>query len=452
MALTRYPEGSFRELLKIALPLMISSLSVMSMVFVDRLLLAHYSSAALNAAANAATFGWAFIFGWMVLTSIAEVFVAQYNGAGQKHKLGEPVWQMIWLSLFAVLFFIPLGIWGSDWVYNCAPDRHLEQQYFKWMILFGPSYPIYSALCGFFVGQGKTTLVTWLAIAANVLNAVLDVILIFGVEGVLDPMGVKGAAIGTSIGSIFQVLILGWFFLNKSNRETCGSGNWAINWQAMWQCIRIGVPSAIFVTVEILGWASYYYMMTLVSERHITVAAISQSIIILLYFFSEGVSKATSIVTGNLIGAKRSELIPKVIRSGTLLHTLFFVVLVIGLVAGSDFIIMQFLPLATPETIASMHATLKICLAMVSVYMLFEGLRMLFSGVLTAAGDTFFLLTAGSLSVWLLLVAPVYYFVVVQHMSIEVASIICVVYSFGACLLYMWRFRTGTWKGITITA
>jgi MATE family multidrug resistance protein len=73
MTLTRFPQGSFRELLSISLPLMLSSLSVMSMIFVDRLLLAHYSTEAMNAAVNATTFGWSLIGPWMVMASISEV-------------------------------------------------------------------------------------------------------------------------------------------------------------------------------------------------------------------------------------------------------------------------------------------------------------------------------------------------------------------------------------------
>ena len=97
MALTKHDEGSTRELWSLSIPLILSSFSLMLMFFVDRLLLARYSTDALNAAVHAGTFGWAFIFGGVSLCNIAEIFVAQYNGAGEKSKLGEPVWQMIWL-------------------------------------------------------------------------------------------------------------------------------------------------------------------------------------------------------------------------------------------------------------------------------------------------------------------------------------------------------------------
>lgn len=439
MSLTQYPAGSFRELLKISFPLMLSSLSITFMVFVDRLLLAHYSTQALNAVTNAATFGWTFIASWMVLTSIAEVFVAQYNGAEQKSKLGQSVWQMIWLSLFSLGFFFPLALWGTEWIYGSSTHYAFERDYFKWMLIFGSSFPLYGALCGFFVGQGKTLLVTLTALIANLFNALLDLVLIFGIEGYLEPMGVRGAAMATSGSSLVQVFILGGVFLNSKNRRFHGTSDYKISPPLFWQCIKMGLPNALFVAVELLGFSAYYYMMTKMGERYITVAGISQSLTILLYFMADGVSKAATAVAGNLVGAKKSFLLPKVILSGVQIHLLFFMMTIAVLFFCSDLIMQQFLP--TMQEYESLRGSLTISLLLISSYLLFEGVRLLFSGVLTALGDTFFLLIAGSLSIWALLVVPVYLFIVHWEFSIEVATGICSLYSFSACFVYYLRFR-----------
>lgn len=450
MALTKYPEGSLRELCVIAFPLMISSLSVMAMVFTDRLLLASYSPAAMNAAVNATTFGWAFLFGWMVMCGISEVFVAQFNGAKEYHKLGRPVWQMIWLSLSSIAFFAPLAIWGGEWVYP-GEEYVLERTYFEWMMLFGPSYALFSALCGFFIGKGKIALITGIAIAANVINASLDYVLIFGIEGFLDPMGVKGAAIATSGSSVFETLVLFAIFLRKENQEKYGTGLFKFSSSLFWQCFRVGFPGAIFVMIEVLGWAAYYAMMDYVSERHITIVGIAQSIVLLLLFLAEGVNKAASAVAGNLIGAKKPYLIKKMVKAGFLLHLIFFAFLCLGCAFYSDWVTGLFLTKADPAAIASMQETLRICVFLTIGYLLFEGMRMVISGVLTAAGDTMFLLIAGSLSVWFLLVIPNYYFIVYLGLPVEVGSFTCVLYALAAFGIYLVRFVKGQWKELSIT-
>lgn len=446
MSLTKYEEGSFRELLSIAVPLMLSSFSMLFMLFVDRLLLAHYSTAALNASVNASTLGWAMLFGWVTLANITEVFVAQYHGAKQLNRLGEPVWQMLWLALASIIFFIPMAIWGGEWIYGSSPNSEMERTYIRWMMLFGPTFAAYGALSGFFVGQGKTKLITYVAICANVLNAILDVCLIFGVPGIIPSLGVQGAAIATSIGSLFQMLVLFFFFLKKENRENFGAARYQFRPTAFWQCFKIGSPGAVFVLIEVLGWAVFYNMMTMASEEHITIAGICQSLALLLFFFGEGISKAATAISGNLIGAKRTWFIPNVLKSGIYIHILFLCAVLLLFTLFHQMFIDQFLPNATPEYIASIQSTLTICLYATLVYVFLEGIRFLLSGILTAAGDTTFLLIAGSLSVWILMVAPVYFFVVKLQASIEVAIYFWLFFSICAIIIYYKRYVSDAWK------
>lgn len=446
MAITKHSEGSIRELWSISFPLMLSSFSVMSMLFVDRILLANYSVEALNAAVNSTTLGWAFIMAWMVLTSISEVFVAQFNGADQKNILGKPVWQMIWLSITSFLFFIPLANWGPAFFFGISPEKQMQREYFHYMMLFGPSFPIYSALCGFFVGQGKMKLITILAVAANFMNALLDVILIFGIPGWVPSLGVTGAAIATSGGAIFQVAVLMSVFLSEDNRKAYGTAEYLFDRKLFWQCLKIGMPGAVFVSIEILGWATYYSMMANMGEAYITVIGICQSIAILFYFFPEGVNKAVTTVVGNLIGAKRLWFIPQVLYAGFKIHLFFFIIIGTILYFGSDILVKEFLPKATPELIESIDESIAPCLIFIVIYLLLEGWRLVISGALTAAGDTVFLLIAGSLSVWMLLVLPVYLFVVKGAAEVQWASFFCVTYSLAACAIYLWRFLDGKWE------
>lgn len=444
MTLTRFRQGSFRELLTIALPLMISSLSVMSMIFVDRLLLAHYSTEAMNAAVNATTYGWSFIGTWMVLAGISEVFVAQYNGAGFKEKIGEPVWQMIWLSLGSFLFFIPAAYWLGEWTYGNHAEFSIAKEYLKWMMLFGPSFPLYSALCGFFVGRGKTALVTWLALAANIVNILLDWVLIFG-WGWIPSLGPTGAAIATSSSSVFQCIVLLIVFLKPNYRKEFGTANLNFRIKPFWHCLKIGFPAALFVGLEILGFAVYYSLMTSLGEIYITVAGICQSVVLLFWFFGEGVSKAATAVAGNLIGGKRTDLIENVLTAGVKLHLVFFVITLVLYYFFADDLAHQFLPQGFAADVDIFHLLMLSLLCMV-FYLLFEGIRLLFLGILTAAGDTKFLALAGSFAVWILFLLPIYLIVYLGHSPVIVAPILCAIYALLACLIYASRFYSGKWK------
>lgn len=452
MALTKYPCGSLRELATIALPLMLSSLSVMTMVFADRWFLAHFSVEAHNAAVTATTAGWAFIFGWIVLANITEVFVAQYNGAGLTKRLGEPVWQMIWLSLASIAFFGPLSYWGPDLFFGTTSYQSmLERDYFRMMVMFGPFYPFYACLCGYFIGQGKTRMVTVLVVIANVVNILCDWLLIFGVEGWIEPMGVKGAAIATSAATLFQALVLGFVFINKYNRENHGTGQWQLKLQKLKECLKIGLPSSILSVFQALAFVAYYALMREMGPEYITVAGICQAMFILCFFFAEGLNKATATVVGNLIGAGQKGLVSNVIRAGFIMNGIFLFVLIAFFSSMKSLFIQEFLPHADPIFVESIRRTLEMCLFLMAIEIFSEGLRFQLAAVLTASGDTFFILVTGTTLIWVFMVFPIYYFVKVQEGPMELALIICILYNSFCALIYYWRISTGRWAEIVIS-
>ncbi|PIS02940.1 MAG: hypothetical protein COT85_02610 [Chlamydiae bacterium CG10_big_fil_rev_8_21_14_0_10_42_34] len=447
--LTRFPEGSIRELWSISLPLMISTLASLFMIFTDRIFLAHYSVGALNASVNAGTLAWALIAGIGMITAMSEVFVAQYNGAGQTKRLGVPVWQMIWFALFSLAFFIPMAIWGAPAFFSGDRYADLEIPYFRWLMFFGPSFALMMAFSGFFIGRGKTKVMIWLAIVANLINIVLDWALIFGVKGFLPELGIQGAAIATCMGYLFEALVLGFLFLRKENRIHFGSSEYKLNWTEMKKCCKVGIPQGVFCALEIFGWAVFYWMMTDLGEKHITISSICQSFTILLSFFYDGLSRGAAAVAGNFIGARRYDLVKKVLRSGFALLIMFSLGTALILVADPiDTVRLLFIQ--NPD--ASIHASLKLCMTFSFIYIFFDGLRWVFSGLLVAAGDTLFLLVVGSLSVWIFLLAPVYLIVVRQNLSVEYAWGLTVLYSALFFIVYALRFKQGAWQKINLVA
>lgn len=459
-ALTRYPEGSIRELWNISLPLMISTLASLFMIFTDRIFLARFSVGTLNASVNAGTLAWALMAGIGMITAMSEVFVAQYNGAKLYRRLGIPVWQMIWLSLFSFFFFIPMAIWGGPAIF--AGDRYadLETEYFRWLMFFGPTYALMTAFAGFFIGRGKTKVMIWLAVVTNLINILLDQALIFGIEDWIAPQGIRGAAIATCLGYSFESAVLAYLFLKKENRVEFGTGNWRFNWDEMKKCCKVGFPQGIFCSLEVFGWAVFYWMMTSLGEKHITISSICQSFTILLSFFCDGLSRGAAAVAGNMIGAGRQFLLHKVVRSGLCLLLFFSIaaslILVVDPVDTVQFLFFDHpdaaLQKGPVELDLSLQQSLKTCMVFAFIYIFFDGVRWLFSGLLVAAGDTLFLLAAGSLSVWIFLLAPVYFIVVQQALPVEYAWGLASSYAALFFAIYWLRFKRGAWQKINLLA
>ena len=310
MEKTEISDGSLRLLWRISFPLMISFLSQMTMLFVDRLFLSKYSAPALAAAASAGTLSWSFNLGWVTLAAMAEVFVAQSNGAKNYREIGRAPWQMIWVALFSILFFTPLAFQGAEAFYG-GSGKVYELQYFRYLMLMSPFSVLLSALTAFFVGQGKTRIIQFLSILGNGINIGLDALFIFRFG-----WGVKGAAIATGTGVAVQAAILLYLFLRKSNRLEFGTNRYHLDIPLLKKILRVGLPPALLCSMEIGGWAFFYHMMDKISPTHLFVCSVCQSILLLFIFFGLGLEKGAAAVTGNLIGAGKYHEVKNVLKSG----------------------------------------------------------------------------------------------------------------------------------------
>ncbi len=105
------PAGG-REVLRVSLPLVVSSLSWTIMTFVDRVMLNWVSSTAMSAAFTSSAAWFAMLSLPLGVCSYTNTFVAQYDGSGQQRRIGLVFWQAVWVALgFApfVLLAIPIA-------------------------------------------------------------------------------------------------------------------------------------------------------------------------------------------------------------------------------------------------------------------------------------------------------------------------------------------------------
>ncbi|MSP53704.1 MAG: MATE family efflux transporter [Gammaproteobacteria bacterium] len=450
--LTRFSAGSSREILHIAFPLMLASISANFMLFCDRIILAHFSLDAMNAVAIATMMISVFQFGLIAIASIAEVFVGQYNGAGLKRKMAEPVWQMIWLSLFSALLFIPLALYSGQWI---IPHDYqaLGLPFYQPLTAATPLVGVSAAISAFFIGRGKTRLVMYSTIAANVLNLGLDIILIFGVPHLVPAMGTLGAAIASIFAQSIQVLILFLLFLNEKNRKKYGTDISYFNPSVMWNCIRIGAPNAIGHMVDIGAWAFLISIMARVSNLHVTVTSIGTTIYILFAFVTDGLWKSVTTLSANFFGAQNWRMVRRVTWSATRVLFILMLLLAIPLLIFPDVLIHVFVSSqGNIPNLVELKDTLRVAMVGLWVFFIADGLSWIFAGVLTAAGDTIFVMIISSTSVWIFAVLPVYIWIVhpLPHGSAKLIFFIVTIYSSVNAALFYWRYQQETWRNALI--
>ena len=416
--LTPYTEGSIKEVLHVSGPLMISYLSGYLMLFVGRVILARFSNEAMNASATISLVCYIFDYGLIGITAIVEVLVGKLNGAKQFTRMGEPVWQAIWLCIFSFAICIPLALWGYRLLVPMI-YREIGTEYYIISMLTCPLFGLAAALGSFFIGQGKGHIVTIAVIVSNVINFILSLVLVFGFW-FFPRLGIKGAAFATLFSQIIQLIILAGVFFSKQNRTQYGSMIWRFNYNIFKNVLNLGLPNSLSHVLEISAWSLVGQMLATVNNDQVTLFSLGQSLFILFAFFSEGLQKGVMAISSNFIGAKKYHLIPQNVISASYVHLAFCIVLLAALLANPSVVIKMFFP--ANEQISMLFDRASVNCLWVLLYFALDGLVWIRSAVLISFGDVKFIMLANIMSVAVFVVLPVYIFIVRTNGSLMISS------------------------------
>jgi MATE family multidrug resistance protein len=443
--ISRYKKGGFQQLLSISIPLMISGLSGHIMMFVDRLILSHYSTLAMDSVAASGLVAYIFILAIISIASMSEIFVGQYNGAKQYKKTSEPVWQMIWFSIGSSIIIYPIAFLGGKFL---IPESLWEDglPYFYWIMCFIPLYGCSASLSSFFAAIGRPNIISIAAIISNIINFLLAIILIFGYKNIVPSLGAKGAAIASVVGISVQFFILIFAYCSKDIRTKYDSLKITWNKSLFIQCIKIGYPSSIGHTLELLCWVCIFHIAAFGGERFITVLTVGQNFLLLFVFLTEGMQKAAIAISSNLIGSGDGDKINNFLKSAIILHLIIIISLALPLVVFADKLMFLF----DINHTSPLYEQCIISVFFVWVYFIFDGMVWTISGILTSAGDTKFIMLANASCAWIFGVAPT--LIAMRYFSIEPYYLWMntALYCFINLIIFILRYKYGNWKKVIL--
>ena len=138
-----HAEGGYKEVLRIAVPLILSTGAWSILLFVDRMFLSWYSADAIAAALPAGMTSFAMLCLFIGTAAYVNTFVAQYFGAEEETKIGAIVWQGIYFSCLSLLLIIPAYFLAKPFfaLIGHAPEvQHQETVYFQDTYVFRDVY------------------------------------------------------------------------------------------------------------------------------------------------------------------------------------------------------------------------------------------------------------------------------------------------------------------------
>ena len=208
-------ESGYREVLVLAIPLILSTGAWTIQHFVDRMFLTWYSPEAIAASLPAGMVNWTITSLFVGTAAYVNTFVAQYYGAKRYQNIGPSVWQGIYLSIIViilVLIILPFTNHFFQWIGHSPEVSYLENIYFRILLIGAPLTVINHATTGFFTGRGKTWIVMWINVVATGINIILDYLWIFGNLG-FPEMGIEGAGWATVSSYLFATLLFFVFMI-----------------------------------------------------------------------------------------------------------------------------------------------------------------------------------------------------------------------------------------------
>lgn len=409
----RWPRGpgGLIEVLRVAIPLMISTGCLSLVLFADRTLLLRYDGAAMSAAMAAGNFFWSTICLPLGIASMTGAFVAQYVGVGHQERVGRLLWQAVFLSILTLPVWLVVGMFAKNlFFWSGQPENllELEATYLR-VLMFGATASILdAALSGFFSGTHRTLTVMWINVAAAILNLLLDLPLIFG-WGLIPAMGIAGAATASVICFWFKVVVYGVLLARRSIRQDYGITR-EICWDGllMRRLLFFGFPAGLQYLMEAGAFTVIVLQIGQLGNAALQATTMAINFNMIAFVPMAGISIAASVLVGHHLT-----------RTGaTAARRAAFTALGLGLVYSAlwgslyllapEWLLSLYEVAVTPGGDAAMAASVqeahaeelqsialaKTLLRFVAAYVLLDSTQMILAGVLRGAGDTWYVLGA----------------------------------------------------------
>ncbi|MGE5313748.1 MAG: MATE family efflux transporter [Acidobacteriota bacterium] len=445
-------KGGMREVFALAVPMIISSACDGVMTFTDRLFLARLGPDQMNAAMGGAVAAQALMFFFIGLTGYSTALVAQYFGAKEKQKTTVAASQAVLVAVLAwpvIVAAKPLAAQYFQFMHIPASQVGYQTEYLN-ILVWGSLFSLLRHTFGcYFSGIGKTTIVMTATVTAMVINVVLDYVLIFGKFG-SPALGVSGAAIATVVGSVSACAMLLSAYLGQRNRtEFHVRGSFRFDWQVMKKLVYYGYPAGLEFFLNLMAFSA---MVSLFHAQGPTVATAS-TILFNWDFVSfiplVGIEIGVTSLVGRYMGAGEPETAERSAVSGIKTGIFYSAAILLLFVLVPETLVRVFSPSAFNATFEDAVPLSASMIRIASLYVLLEAILVAVVGALRGAGDTHFTMAASVAAHWTF-VPILYVSLNVLHLSVLMGWFLLVVFFLSVCTVFIWRFRKGAWKRISV--
>ncbi|MDY3069532.1 MAG: MATE family efflux transporter [Parabacteroides sp.] len=294
------------KLLKLVGPIFLEILLMLMLGVVDTLMLSHYSDNAV-AAVGVVNQLLNMVFLLFNITTVGtSVMCALYFGAKDSKSFIQVVGvSLLFNAVIGLIISLALTLGGKQmlvWMDIRDDLMPMALTYMKIVGGFGFFQAISFTASAVLRAANKPNYAMQVTFIINILNVLGNYSLIFGHFG-LPALGVEGAAISTSIcrgvAMLFLIIVLFKRLIHKMPLEYFRP----FPFRKLKDVIKIGMPSAFEQISYDASQVCVVYFINMLGNEVLTARVYIMNIVIIGYIFSLAMASATSVCTGNLVGA-----------------------------------------------------------------------------------------------------------------------------------------------------
>ena len=306
---------TFKKINKLAIPALIAGIAEPVLSITDTAIVGNIE---VNATESLAAVGIVGAFISMLIwvfgqtRSAISSIVSQHLGANKldavKNLPAQAIFVITSISILIILGTFPFAS-AIFKLYN-ASDLILDYSvtYYK-IRVFGFPFTLFTmAVFGVFRGLQNTTYPMIIALIGALLNIVLDIILVYGIEGYISPLNIEGAAYASIIAQIVMAILSAILLIRKT--EIPLKITFPFNKEIKRFLIMI---ANLFIRTISLNVALYFAsaFATSYGKQYIAAYTIAINIWFLGAFVIDGYASAGNILSGKLLGSKQYDVLLK---------------------------------------------------------------------------------------------------------------------------------------------
>ncbi|WP_456868032.1 MATE family efflux transporter [Galbibacter sp. BG1] len=299
---------NFKEINQLAIPAIIAGIAEPLISLTDIAIIGNVDKNPVEALAAAGIVG-SFLSAiiWIVAqtkTAISAI-VSQHFGANRLHAVKTLVPQALAFNfLFSLLIYFGTA-WVAENIFSLYNAEGLILQYtadyYQIRAIGYPLTLVTFGIFGVFRGMQNTLWAMKCSLTGAAVNIVLDYILVYGIDGIIPAMHLKGAGYASVIAQLVMLLMAIYFYVKKT------PFNFKLSFNINPQMKKLLLMSAnLFVRTAALNFAIYLAnaYATDYGKNYIAAQSILMNIWLFFSFFIDGYANAGNAISGRLLGAK----------------------------------------------------------------------------------------------------------------------------------------------------